>query len=64
MVASDAVLVRFGRLNHGVATMRRENIRRYDEWRRVEREHYNGVTQRLSNLEDHFLTRSVGGNDD
>jgi len=59
-----AVLVRLGKLNHGVATMRRENIRRYDEWRKVEREHYNGVTQRLNNLEDHSLTRSGGGNGD
>jgi len=57
------LIYRFGRLTAQVGNLRREATRRHDDYLLQSKERYEGITSRLTRLENHFLSGAVGGND-
>ena len=68
LIATIAVVVlalanlvyRFGRLAAQVGNLRRDATRRHDEYLHQSRERYDGIIDRLTRLENHFISGAVG----
>jgi len=63
VLALANLIYRFGRLTAQVGNLRREATRRHDDYLLQSKERYEGITSRLTRLENHFLSGAVGGND-
>ena len=64
VLALANLIYRFGKLAAQVGNLRREATRRHDDYLLQSKERYEGITSRLTRLENHFLSGAVGGNDD
>jgi len=60
-IALGSVFYRFGRLSGQMDAMRHENTRRHAEMTKQAKERYDGIIDRLSRLENHFIRRSSNG---
>ena len=63
-LALATLVYRFGKLTAQVGNLRREATRRHDDYLLQSKERYEGITSRLTRLENHFLSGAVGGDDD
>ena len=58
------LIYRFGKLTAQVGNLRRDQTRRHDEYLQRSKERYEALIDRLTRLENHFLSGAVGGGDD
>ena len=63
VLALANLIYRFGRLTAQVGNLRRAQTRRHDEYLRQSNERYDGIIDRLSRRENHFISGAVGDGD-